>query len=288
MVNLSKIIIINFFIIITGCGFQGISNQDKIELNYDEGIKFYNNKKYSKAKESFKYVMLHSMGSRLALESEFYLSESLYNLKEYEDALYGYDNYARSSQNLELIELSRFRLCQCAYSLTTDYNKDQSATIDAIDKIEIFLEDYPQSEYYLDILSIKSELEYRLAKKEYESAILYMKLQEYKGALIYLFEILDNNTPAIIHEDVSAIALPSNKSFGEYDILLKDLLDNTRIMILYAYLFDEKDSMAEAFYALQIDKFYNSKSKDKAIELIEDKTSNRFASWWDIYLGISK
>ena len=248
MVKLLKISIINLFIFtFVSCWSSATVDLDMIKVNYDQGIDFYNKKKYSKAKESFKYVILHSMGSRLALESEFYLSESMYNLGEYEEALYGYDNYARSSQNIELIELSRFRLCQCGYNLTVDYKKDQHATGDAIEKIEIFLEDYPNSKYYFEVLSIKSELEYRLAKKEYESAVLYMKLEEYKAALIYLFDVINNYMPLESYQ-------LSDNQLNKYNELLKELLDDTRIIIIYSYLLDERIDMAEKFMLSQTSK----------------------------------
>ena len=282
MVNIFKIIIISFLIIIIpSCWSESISEEDKILLNYDEGIKFYNKKKYSKAKDSFRYVILHSMGSRLAFEAEFYLAESLYNLKEYEDALYAYDNYARSSQDLGLIELSRFRLCQCAYNLTINYRKDQTATDDAIDKIEIFLEDYPQSQYSLELLVLKSELKYKLAKKEYEAAILYIKLQEYKSALVYLSDILNNYT--LVNMVVSSDFL-----VNEYNDLLRTLLDDTRIMILYSYILDGRNGMAEEFYKLQANNFYDIKSKNKAAQLVEYDQLGRLDTWKDIYFGISK
>ena len=285
MVNIIRaIIIFSFSIIISSCSIikfnsDSISEQDKIQSSYEDGIEFYNNEKYSKAKDLFKYVILHSMGSKLALESEFYLSESLYNLKEYEEALYGYDNYARSSQDLDLIELSRFRLCQCSYSLTSDYNKDQTATIDAIEKIDFFLEDYPSSIYYQEAKSLKYELQYRLAKKEYESAILYMKLQEYDAALIYLFEVLNNYT--LVGND--KISLQQEVSDNNYNVLL----DNIRVMIIYAYLLSNKKDMAEQFHQLEINNFHSEKLKNKAENLLNDKTG-KFDRWKDIYFGISK
>ena len=263
------------------CSSHKISNEEQIQINYDQGIEYYNKKKYSKAKESFQYVMLHSAGSRLALESEFYLSESLYNLGLYEEALYGYDNYARSSQNLDLIELSRFRLCESVYNLTLDYKKDQESTMDALEKIEIFLEDYPQSEYHFEALLIKSELKYRLAKKEYESAILYIKLQEYKASLIYLIELINNYFPL-------EPTFLTNQQPNQYDIYLKELLDDARIMIVYAYLLDNRKGMAIDFYNLQDNNFYNSKSKDKIKQLLESDGLSKFNTWKDVYLGISK
>ena len=283
MVKMLKISILNLMIIFfLSCSSQNISDKEKIEINYNQGIEFYNKGKYSKARESFKYVILHSLGSRLALESEFYLSESLYELGEYEEALYGYDNYARSSQNIELIELSRFRLCQCAFNLTVDYKKDQVATMDALEKIAIFLEDYPESQYYSKIMLIKSELIYRLAKKEYESAVLYIKLQEYKSALIYLFEILSDYFP------LESSFQTSNNQSGQYNMYLKELLDNTKILIIYSYLFDEKVDMANKFYNAQINNFYTESNREKAYMLLNSNNLSKFDIWKDIYWGFSK
>jgi len=288
MVDIIRIIIIiSFSVIISSCSIiqfnsDSILEQDKIQLKYQEAIEYYNNEKYSKAKDLFKYIILQSMGSKIALESEFYLSESLYNLKEYEEALYGYDNYARSSQNLELIELSRFRLCQCSYNLTSDYNKDQVATIDAIEKIDFFLEDYPSSKYYLEAKSLKYELEYKLAKKEYESAVLYMKLQEYDAALIYLFEVLNNYT--LIENDRISLEEATNNNYNDF---LRDLRDNVRVMIIYGYLLNNKQDMAKQFYQLEIDSFYNEELKNKAESLLNEKIG-KLDRWKDIYFGISK
>ena len=267
MVNQLKII---FIIIFIGCSSNNVSIKDGILIQYNKGIESYNNKKYSKAKDSFEYVILHSAGSRLALESEFYLAESLYNLKEYEQALISYDNYARSSQDLKLIEQSRFRLCQCAYELTNDYKKDQSNTVDAIEKIEFFLEDYLDSQYYEKAIILKSELKYKLAKKEYESAMLYMKLEEYKSALVYLLDILNNYNEASFYAEVE-----------------KNLIDDVRITVIYAYILDENYDIAQEFYNLHKDNFTNLKLKDKAYLLINEPY-NTFNAWKDIYFGISK
>ena len=245
MVKTCKIIIYKLFIILfIGCSATSTSIKDETLEEYNKGIELYNNKKYSKSKDSFKYVILHSTGSRLALESEYYLAESLYNLKEYREALYSYDNYARSSQDLQLIEHSRFRLCQCAYELSANYKNDQAATIDALEKIEVFLEDYRDSKYYENILGLKKALGYQLAKKEYESAKLYMKLGEYKSALIYLFDVLNNYNDS-------------------------DIADDVRLAVIFSYILDENHDLAMDFYNMEINNFNDIEKKEEAISLIE-------------------
>ena len=234
-------IFVNIFFI--GCSSTSLSIQDEILLQYNQGIEFYNNKRYSKAKDFFEYVISHSTGSRIALEAEFYLAEALYNLKEYQEALYNYDSYARSSQDLQLIELSRFRLCQCAYELTNSYDKDQTTTFDALEKMEIFLEDYFDSDYYEQVIELKVKARYKLAKKEYESAKLYMKLGEYKSALIYLHNVLENYADT-------------------------DIADDIRLTVIFAYILNENHDLAKDFYNIEIDNFNDLEKRDEAITLI--------------------
>ena len=244
MVKIYQIFIFTFIVIFCGsCASKSLSIQDEILKQYNKGIEYYNEEKYSKAKEAFQYVVLHSTGSRLALESEFYLAESLYNMEDYFEALYSYDNYARSSPNIKLIELSRYKICKCSYELSTDYKKDQSTTTDALNKIEIFLEDYPESEYYESVSKLSQDLRYKLAVKDYESAKLYMKLGEYTSALIYLLDVLNNYSELNVADDV-------------------------RITIIFAYILDDNYNLALEFYNRENGNFKNIKKQQEAKELI--------------------
>tara|TARA_Y100001970_G_C14062746_1_gene765053 strand:+ start:209 stop:997 length:789 start_codon:yes stop_codon:yes gene_type:complete len=261
MVTRAHIIIVKIclFILFTGCASEATSIKDQISIKYNKGIELYKLEKYSKAKELFEYVILYSAGSRLALESEFYLAESLYNLKEYEEAIFSYDNYARSSQNLELIELSRFRLCQCSYNLTDDYKKDQVNTIDALEKINIFLEDYPDSEYGGESILLREKLIYRLAKKEYESARLYMKLGEYESALIYLYNILQD------YNDI-------------------DIADDARLLIILSYIMNNKLDLVNDFYKREVDEFNSLEKRNEALALIESsKDGSKFSNYLRLF-----
>ena len=96
-----------------------------------------------------------------------------------------------------------------------------------MDKIEIFLEDYPNSEYHTPILELRQDLRYRLVMKEYESARLYMKLGEYRSALIYLSDALDNYSDLKIADDI-------------------------RIAIIFSYILNDNHSLAIEFYKREI------------------------------------
>ena len=90
---------------------------------------------------------------------------------------------------------------------------------------------------------LKKDLQYRLGLKDYESAKLYMKLGEYKSALIYLFDVFEN------YNDLA-------------------IIDDIRIAIIFSYILDEKHDLAIDFYDREINNFTDISKKEEAIELI--------------------
>ena len=60
------------------------------------------------------------------------------------------------------------------------------------------------------------------------------------------------------------------------------------VKILYSYILDGRNGMAEEFYKLQANNFYDIKSKNKAAQLVEYDQLGRLDTWKDIYFGISK
>ena len=95
-------------------------------------------------------------------------------------------------------------------------------------------------------------------------------MEEYKSALVYLLDILNNYNEASFYAEVE-----------------KNLIDDVRITVIYAYIFDENYHMAQEFHNLHKDNFTNLKLKDKAYLLVNEPY-NTFNAWKDIYFGISK
>ena len=89
------------------------------------------------------------------------------------------------------IENARYRICESYVFLSPKYFHEQTFTEKALIKLQEYIDDYPDSskrdEAQNAIISIRN----KLSKKLYESGILYMKLEEYKAALLSFDRIIE-------------------------------------------------------------------------------------------------
>ena len=83
----------------------------------------------------------------------------------------------------------------CYYEGSQEYNLDPVNTELAINELQEFINNYPNSERSKNINQLIEELSYRLEYKAYENARQYYKMGQYKAANI-AFENVLNDYPA--------------------------------------------------------------------------------------------
>jgi outer membrane protein assembly factor BamD len=248
-----------FLLILVGCSANKKSFMDELQIRYEKGEQLYNSGKYTRAKDELQYVVMNNPGSQMALDAQYLLGESHFQLKEYEDATFEYDRFARFSQSYEETEKARFRICECAINMSNSFQKDQSNTHVAIDRLQEFIEDYPSSTKVEVATAEILGLRYKLAKKEFESARLYLKLEEYDSALIYLNNVLTQY----------------------YDT---EIVDEVRLTIVFLYLLENKVEVATTYLENQEAKFVSIDKFEAAQNLISNmKNGLGFSEYIRLY-----
>ena len=237
-----KIITLIFFL---GCSATKMSFIDELQLKFDKGEQFYNSGKYTRAKDELQYVVMNNPGSQMALDAQYLLGESHFELKEYEDAALEFDRFSRFSQSYERTESARFRICECAINMSNSFQKDQTNTIEAIDRLQEFIEDYPSSKNTDAASNEITSLRLKLAKKEFESARLYLKLEEYDSALIYLNNVLTQY----------------------YDT---EIVDEVRLTIVFLYLLQNEVELATSYLENQEAKFVSAEKLKETQNLVSN------------------
>jgi outer membrane protein assembly factor BamD len=215
----------------------------ELELKFEKGQQFYNAGKYTRAKDELQFVVMNNPGSQMALDAQYLLGESHFELKEYEDAAIEFDRFARFSQSYEHTESARFRICECAINMSNSFQKDQTNTLEAVDRLQEFIEDYPSSKNRDSATKEIASLRLKLAKKEFESARLYLKLEEYDSALIYLKSVLTQY----------------------YDT---EIVDEVRLTIIFLYLLQNEVGIAKSYLESQEAKFSSNIKFKEAQDLI--------------------
>src|SRR5690606_39988896 len=79
-----------------------------------------------------------------------------------------------------------------AYMLSPVYSKDQTETRDAIEKLQGFINLYPESEFLPEASKLVQELDFKLEKKAFEIAKQYNKIAGYTGDFDASIKAFDN------------------------------------------------------------------------------------------------
>ena len=90
-----------------------------------------------------------------------------------------------------LVPEAQYMLAQCYYLLSPYYALDQKYTKKAIDEFQAFIDFFPTDPKVPDAEKKISELNTKLAHKEYHTAYIYTKLEDYKAALMYYDFVID-------------------------------------------------------------------------------------------------
>jgi outer membrane protein assembly factor BamD len=176
---------------IVGCGSEEATKQLSAEERYDLGMKAFKDENYLDAIEEFKVVSLQYLGSKVADSAQFYLAECRYLRDEYILAAFEYDVLVRTMPSSIFVSRSRFRRATCFYKLSPNFILDQNYSKKAIDEYQAFLEYHPTDTLVSLAEQRISELNTKLAEKDYENGMTYMHMEYYKAATYYFDLVLD-------------------------------------------------------------------------------------------------
>ena len=247
--KLKTIIYISFLVFIFNCAGSDIANNN-LETSLNKGIKLFNDKKYSKARDQFEFIIYNNPGSAFALKSQFYFAESLYMLENFRQASREYDKFIILSQDSELVARAKFLVCKCLYKLSDNFDKGQDETNFTIDKIQYFLEEYPRTSHKVECENMITDLRSTLAKKEIESGKLYLRIEKYDSALIYF------NLVLIEYYDTK-------------------YYDDGLLYIVLTYLLDGKLDEAENFLNKNITSFSSEEKLIDAKQIVLDSKNGK-------------
>ena len=92
-------------------------------------------------------------------------ARTFYEMKSYLEAGYQMGLFTQSYANSEKVEEIAFLAAKSYYMVSPVYSKEQEDTIEALEKLQLFVNKYPDSEYLSQANELIKELDYKLEKK---------------------------------------------------------------------------------------------------------------------------
>jgi len=177
---------------ISGCaGSKGSARFPTPEERYADALAKFENHDYQEAIDQLQLVTLQYGGSSVADSAQYLLGECQYAKGQYLLSAYEYDKLIRNMPSSRLVPLARYKLGMCYYDLSPKQALDQKYTYKAIDELQAFVEYNPTNELVPEAEKRIHELNNKLAEKNLTTAVLYMKLGDYRAAGIYFDQVLE-------------------------------------------------------------------------------------------------
>jgi outer membrane protein assembly factor BamD len=185
-----------FLLLITGIIFHGCSaSVDTANMAAEQRLQYaitlYNDESFDVAIPEFESILLQFPGSEVVDDAQFYLAKCRLNRKEYIMAAFEFSRLIKNMPASEFVIESQYLLAESYYKLSPDFTLDQRYTKKSIEEFQAFIDFFPTDQRVTVAEQKISEMNNKLAQKEYTSAIIYEKLEYYTAAIKYYGNVVE-------------------------------------------------------------------------------------------------
>ncbi len=166
--------------------YQKVLKNEDVGAKYALATKMYEGGKYSKAIRLFEQITTSYRGKPQAEKMFYMFSQCYYKTKQYYLAGYQFESFVSSYPKSEKAEEAAFLGAKSYSMLSPVYSLDQTDTTKGIDKLQAFIDKYPNSEYLPEANELTRKLSEKIEKKVFENAKGYHTISDYKSALVAL------------------------------------------------------------------------------------------------------
>jgi outer membrane protein assembly factor BamD len=179
-------LLISSVLVFGGCksSYEKLKESNDRAKQYQQAVKYYNKKDYSKALELFELLMPKYRGLPEAEDLFYFNAYANYNSKDYTSAQYHFKSFADSYPTSARAEECRYMSAYCFYLDSPNASLDQTNTTKAIETLQLFINLYPKSERSVEAGKLIQNLRDKLETKAYNNARLYLDIGDYLSAVM--------------------------------------------------------------------------------------------------------
>ena len=241
--------------------YQKAIKSEDIAVKFEMATELYDAGKYRKALRLFDQIAPKYRGKPQAQKLMYMKSMSHYNVGDYYTSNYEMERFVNSYPESEKAEEIAFLAAKSYYYLPPVYSKEQKETVEAIEKIQTFINSYPNSTYLAEANKMVKELDFKLEKKAYEIAKQYHTVAPHNRDYEAPIKAFDNfilDYPGATHKEQAMFY----RLDSAYNLALNSV----------EYKKEERIENAIAFYNTFKRRYANSEFIEKADEMNAELT----------------
>lgn len=177
------IVLVALGLMVPGCGwFQTKGEKTAPELA-SEGMESFSKGKYKESIEHFSTLRDWYPFSKYAILAELKIADAHYALKEYDDAIYAYEEFENLHPRNEATPYVVYRIGRCYFDRIDTIDRDQTMARKAIDNFSRLLRQFPGNAYANIAREHINRSLHDLAAHDFYVGRFYFKSKHYEAAL---------------------------------------------------------------------------------------------------------
>jgi len=201
--------------------FEKIRTNPDPEFLYKKAFEYYEQEEYNKAQSVFELIINGLRGKAEAEKVYFYYAYTHFYQEKYVLASYYFKNFVTTYGNSPLKEEAEYMSAYSYYKLAPIFRLEQSASTQAVDGFQLFINTYPNSERVAEANKLIDELRKRLEKKELSIGQLYYDTKQYQSATWVFENLLKDFPDTENHEAVRHLIVKSAYLLAENSVYEK-------------------------------------------------------------------
>lgn len=182
--RISIVLVFCLTIFFTSCSpYQKVFRGDDNAVKYSFADSLYNIGKYKKALKLMEQIVPAYRGKPQAERLMFIYANTFYLMEDFYLAGYQFERFETSYPKSDSVEIAAYRSAKSYYELSPRYSIDQKDTNKALEKLQEYINKYPNTIYRNEANVLVSELREKLELKDIEIAKQYLKISDFKPAI---------------------------------------------------------------------------------------------------------
>ena len=244
--------------VLNSCGeYQKVLQGDDLEQKFKLGEQLYEAGKYEKARNLFAQIVPKYRGKPQAEKLNYLYIKTFYEDKKYAEASFRMQQFVEIHPKSEKVDEVAFLAAKSYYNLSPIYSKEQKETIEAIGKIQEFINRFPDSQYTSEANELVQELDSKLERKAFEIAKQYHTTgpgkNDFTAAIKAFNNFLFNYPGTSYKEDAFYLRFDSAYQQAVNSVQRRK---QERLNEAVGYYNELKKSFAESKYIDQVDKMH--------------------------------
>lgn len=212
-----------FFLVFSCSGYGKVLKSDDYELKRSFANESYEKKIWDQSAALYEQIYQRYSQGPIGEEAYYRLGMSHYEMKDFYMAQYYFSNFATRFFFSSQAEETKFLSAICAVKNVPKKSLDQAETIQALESLQEFVNQYPTSKLVDSCNSVMDRLNVQLENKSWESAYLYYHMEQYRAAAASMDIFVEDFPSSTKKEEAMFIAAKSSFFLAENSIESKKM-----------------------------------------------------------------